>query len=236
MSRARGPDIEANYPDNPFNSKAGWGYMLLTNFLPNQGNGIYRLYAIATDREGHAVQLGTKVIGCDNANAAKPFGTIDTPVQGGISSGTFFNFGWVLTPMNGTVPKDGHTITVYVDGIALGNLSTPPNIYDAYRSDVSNNFPGLNNTGGPGAGEGGPIGAFSLNTTSYQNGVHTIHWIAYDDLGRGEGIGSRFFNILNAGSAPEPAPGAGARTSRSGSFDAAAFIRICPGQDRLRYK
>jgi len=203
------PDVETAQPNYPQNAAAGWGYMLLTNMLPNHGNGIYKLYAYATDKEGNTVLLGTKIIGCDNAHAEKPFGTIDTPGQGGTSGGTFYNFGWVLTPLNGTVPKDGHTITVYVDGVLLGNLSTPPNVYNQYRSDVSNNFPGLNNTGGPGAG--GPVGAFSLNTTGYSNGVHSIFWIAYDDLGRGEGIGSRFFNILNAGSSPESAPAAEAQ-------------------------
>ncbi len=199
------PDVEAANPGYPMSYKAGWGYMLLTNFLPNHGNGIYKLYAIATDLDGHTMTLGTKTITCDNANAVKPFGTIDTPGQGETVGGTFYNFGWVLTPLNGTVPKDGHTITVFVDSVLLGNLSTPPNVYNAYRPDVSGNFPGLNNTGGPGAGEGGPVGAFSLNTTGYANGVHSIFWIAYDDLGRGEGIGSRFFNILNGNGAPEPA-------------------------------
>ena len=194
------------------NYAAGWGYMLLTNFLPNHGNGTYKLYAIATDKEGNQVTLGTKTITCDNAHAVKPFGTIDTPAQGGTASGNrFVNFGWVLTPLTGTVPKDGHTITVYVDSVLLGNLSTPPNLYNAYRSDVSTNFPGLNNTGGPGAGQGGPVGAFFLDTTGYANGVHSIFWIAYDDLGRGDGIGSRFFNIANAGGSPEPAPTAGTR-------------------------
>ena len=201
------PDIETGYPGYPMNSTAGWGYMLLTNMLPNHGNGSYKLYAYATDMEGNVVPLGTTIFACDNLHAVKPFGTIDTPGQGGTSSGTFYNFGWVLTPLNGTVPKDGHTITVYVDGVLLGNLSTPPNVYNQYRSDVSGNFPGLNNTGGPG-GLGGPVGAFSLNTPGYANGVHTIHWIAFDDLGRGEGIGSRFFNIVNSGTAPEPAPAA----------------------------
>ena len=200
------PDIETGYPNYPMNYAAGWGYMLLTNFLPNQGNGTYKLYAIATDKEGHIVTLGTKTITCDNANAVKPFGTIDTPAQGGTASGNqFVNFGWVLTPLPGTVPKDGHLITVYVDSVLRGNLSAPPNLYNAYRPDVSNNFPGLNNTGGPGAGQE-PVGAFFLDTTQYANGIHTIWWIAYDDLGQGDGIGSRFFTIANAGGSPEPGP------------------------------
>ncbi len=58
------PDIETGYPSYPFNYAAGWGYMLLTNFLPNQGNGTYKLYAIATDKEGNQVTLGTKTITC----------------------------------------------------------------------------------------------------------------------------------------------------------------------------
>ncbi|NIM17494.1 MAG: DUF1565 domain-containing protein, partial [Candidatus Aminicenantes bacterium] len=32
------PDVEAAFPDYPNNSRAGWGYMMLTNFLPNNGN------------------------------------------------------------------------------------------------------------------------------------------------------------------------------------------------------
>jgi len=200
------PDVEALYTEYPLNYRGGWGYMLLTNFLPNHGNGTYVLYALAFDADGHTIELGAKTITCDNANAVKPFGTIDTPAQGGTVSGTFYNFGWVLTPLPGTVPKDGHLITVFVDAVLRGNLSTPPNVYNAYRPDVSNNFPGLNNTGGPGAGEGGPVGAFNLNTTGFANGVHSIFWIAYDDMGRGEGIGSRFFTIANTGGSPEPAP------------------------------
>ncbi|MCP5046964.1 MAG: hypothetical protein GY940_07310, partial [bacterium] len=38
------PDVELTYPTYPFNYKAGWGYMMLTNFLPNGGNGTFTLY------------------------------------------------------------------------------------------------------------------------------------------------------------------------------------------------
>jgi len=204
------PDIEIGYPGYPMNYKAGWGYMLLTNFLPAQGNGTYKLHAFAADKEGNYALLGSKTIVCDNAHATKPFGTIDTPTQGGSAAGSpvagastsaFVNFGWVLTPQPKTVPKDGSTITVWVDGVQVGDLSTAPNVYNQYRVDVATSFPGLNNTGGPGAGEGGPVGAFFLNTAGYANGVHTIFWIATDDAGAADGIGSRYFNILNAGAA-----------------------------------
>jgi len=193
------PDIEIAYPGYPMNYKAGWGYMLLTNFLPNQGNGTYKLHAFATDKEGHLVLLGSKTIVCDNGHAVKPFGTIDTPSQGGdASANPFLNFGWVLTPQPKTVPKDGSTIEVYVDGVKVGDLKTAPNVYDQYRVDVATAFPGLNNSNGP-------VGAFFLDTTKYANGVHTIFWIATDDAGAADGIGSRYFNVMNAGSAADAA-------------------------------
>jgi len=186
------PDVETAYPAYPFNGRAGWGYMLLTNFLPARGNGTFRIHAFAADKDGHEILLGSKTITCDNAHAVKPFGTIDTPAQGGEASGAAFPvFGWVLTPMPKTVPKDGSTITVWIDGVELGDLSSPPNVYDQYRSDVSGLFPGLNNSDGP-------VGAYFLDTTKYANGVHSIHWIATDNAGQADGIGSRYFNILNS--------------------------------------
>jgi len=201
------PDIETGYPGYPMNYKAGWGYMLLTNFLPNQGNGTYKLHAFATDKEGNQVLLGSKTITCSNATAVKPFGTIDTPAQGGDTSGsTFVNFGWVLTPMPKTVAKDGSAIDVYVDSVKVGNLATAPNVYNQYRVDVATAFPGLNNSSGP-------VGAFYLDTTKYANGVHTIHWIATDDAGAADGIGSRYFNIVNTGA-----------TRTAGQMNAAVII------------
>ena len=192
------PDVEQAISSYPLSYRAGWGYMLLTNFLPGQGNGSFKLYAIATDMEGNKVTLGTKMIGCSNATAVKPFGAIDSPAQGGDALGnSYWNFGWVLTPLTKTVPKNGSTILVYVDGAYVGNLSTAPNVYNQYRADVSEAFPGLNNTGAPGVG--GPVGAYFLDTTTYPNGVHTIAWVATDDGGATDGIGSRYFNVINTG-------------------------------------
>jgi len=100
------PDVEAAYPGYPQNSRAGWGYMLLTNFLP-LGDGPYNLLAYATDLEGNEVLLGSKSIIVDNANAVLPFGAIDTPAQGGTASGNpYYNFGWALTPQPNFVPLD----------------------------------------------------------------------------------------------------------------------------------
>jgi len=182
------PDVEQAYPDYPNNYKAGWGYMMLTNFLPNSGNGTFIIDAIATDVEGHQVTLGSKTVIVDNANAVKPFGAIDTPTQGGSASGSSFrNQGWVLTPLPNAIPIDGSTIEVYIDGIMLGNP-----IYNLYRSDVATLFPGYANSNGA-------LAYFDFDTTTYTNGVHTIMWIATDDATNADGIGSRYFSIQNSG-------------------------------------
>jgi hypothetical protein len=182
------PDIEQQYPDYPNNYKAGWGYMLLTNFLPDGGNGYYTFHVIAEDWEEHAVTLATKTVFCDNQNAVKPFGAIDTPVQGGKASGPdFVNFAWALTPLPNTIPRDGSTMNVWVDGVPLGNP-----VYNRYRRDIAGLFPGYNNSNGAG-------GHFYLDTTPYENGMHTIAWSVKDDAGNINGIGSRYFTIWNTG-------------------------------------
>jgi hypothetical protein len=182
------PDVEQVYHSYPKNYQAGWGYMLLTNFLLNGGSGSYTLYAKASDAEGNQVTLGSKRITIDNANAVKPFGAIDTPGQGGAASGrSFINWGWVLTPQPNSIPTDGSTINVYVDGIKLGHPT-----YNIYRADIAALFPGYANSNGA-------VGYFYLDTTAFENGVHTIQWTAKDSNGNSDGIGSRYFSIANTG-------------------------------------
>jgi hypothetical protein len=80
------PNIDATYPNEPLNYRAGWGYMLVTNLLPT-GNGTFNLHAIASNKAGQTFDLGTRTITVDNAHASKPFGTIDTPDQRASASG-----------------------------------------------------------------------------------------------------------------------------------------------------
>ena len=114
-----------------------------------------------------------------------PFGTIDTPGQGEVVSGTVINFGWALTPQPGVIPTDGSTIWVYVDGVPVGQP-----VYDQYRQDIADAFPGYANSDGA-------VGYYFLDTTQLANGLHTIEWLVTDDLGRAQGIGSRFFWVFN---------------------------------------
>jgi hypothetical protein len=183
------PDVEQAYPDYPNNYRSGWGYMMLTNFLPD---GQLVLKAIATDNTGHQVELGTKTITVDNANAVDPFGAIDTPTQGGEASGTKYrNNGWALTPQPNKIPIDGSTINVFIDGVPVDNVH-----YNLYRSDIANLFPTYANANGA-------WGYLDFDTTACANGVHTIAWSATDNAGNTDGIGSRYFSIQNTGGAPK---------------------------------
>lgn len=182
------PDIEALYPQYPMSNKAGWGYMMLSNMLPNQGNGAFTFVIVATDAEGNETILNTINVTGDNANAVKPFGAIDTPEQGEtISGGNYVNFGWALTPPPNTIPTDGSTIIVWVDGQPLGNPD-----YGDYRVDIATLFPQCNNSDGA-------IGYYYLDTTAYDNGIHTIAWSVEDDAQNKDGVGSRYFHIQNSG-------------------------------------
>jgi hypothetical protein len=182
-----------------------------------------------------------------NDTIAKPFGAIDTPTQGQTVSGSLWNAGWTLTPDSNTtaeagdilMPLTGASQSAVIDGVIVGPLTAynqcrgdvgfvvPAGVY--CNDDVSNIF-GNPTPQGPftprtanatkhrnlDAGRG-PIGAYWLDTTTLTNGVHTIVWFAYDSAGRSEGIGSRYFTVLN-GSADTVA----ARSDRSGGTSAAA--------------
>jgi hypothetical protein len=181
------PDIEQAYPSYPMNYKAGWGYMMLTNFLPNQGNGTFRMVAVARDFSGHEQILGTNTITCDNADAVKPFGAIDTPVPGETVNGSSYrNIGWTLTPMPNKIPEDGSTIDLYIDGIRQESSA----VYNILRQDIAALFPGYANSNGA-------LVYFDIDTNIFNNGIHTIQWAVADDAGNADGIGSRYFTVRN---------------------------------------
>jgi len=181
-------DIQTHpvYSTYPRSSRAGWGFMLLTNTLPGQGNGTYTFFIYAQDREGGTTLLGTRTITCSNATSATPFGTIDRPTQGETVSGAnYYNWGWALTPLSKTIPVDGSTLMVFIDGVPVGNPS-----YGYFRSDIATVFPGLNNTNAS-------VGFRVIDTTALTNGRHAIAWSVRDDAGVVTGIGSRYFTVSN---------------------------------------
>ena len=190
------PDVAAVFPTYPANTKAGWGFMVLTNVLPNQGTGTYVFQMWAKDREGTSIVLGTRTMTCTNNVSTLPFGAIDTPAQGGVASGAAYPvFGWVLSRTARADPPGGGSVTVQVDGVSVGSPSGWTE-----RSDLTAFFPTF-----PGIGTA--LGVFTLDTTAYTNGLHTIHWVVTDNLGRSEGIGSRFFTVSNGVSLTTAAEG-----------------------------
>ncbi|MDQ1353538.1 MAG: hypothetical protein QG657_3844, partial [Acidobacteriota bacterium] len=62
--------------------------------------------------------------------------------------------------------------------------------YNIYRSDIASLFPGYNNSNGA-------LAYYDFNTTSFDDGLHTIVWVATDNATNSDGIGSRYFNIQN---------------------------------------
>lgn len=188
------PDVAAAYPDYPFNHRAGWGYMLLSYFLPGSGNGPCTLEAVAEDRDRHQTSLGRKTIQTDNAHAVNPFGAIDSPSQGGTASGSkYLHGGWTLTPPPHSIPKSG-AITLYIDGVNSGNI-----IYGLRRRDIEALFPGYRNQSAAGA-------YYFLDTTRWADGLHTIAWSVTDSAGHTDGVGSRYFSINNGAVSKNTSP------------------------------
>ena len=191
------PDVAGIYHMHPQNTRAGWGYMLLTNLLPSLGNGTFKLYAFADDSDGHSTLLGTKTITCANSKAVAPFGAIDTPVQGATVSGVVDNFGWTLgVGGHGSNPPNGGTVNVFIDGVPVGVPGAWTN-----RPDLSAAFPAAQYPGVATA-----LAVFTFDTTQLTNGIHTISWGVTDSAGNVAGIGSRYFNVANfTGSLTAPA-------------------------------
>lgn len=179
------PDVAALYANYPRASRAGWGYLMLTRGLVWEGAGPFKLYAYAHDADGHITLLGSKTVGVNNAIATKPFGTIDTPGQGVTVSGMVDNFGWVLTRPGRTIPEQN--VVIYIDGVAIGSpggLSTRPDLEAAF--------------GGQGFDTSQAQRVLTFDSRNYSDGLHTIGWLVIDSTGEADGVGSRFFRILNA--------------------------------------
>ena len=177
-------DVAAAFPGLPMNDQAGWGYMLLSNMLPNGGNGLFTMSVVATDVEGHSVEIAERHINGQNAASSLPFGTIDTPTQGQTVSGTIVNFGWALAQPGKDISADSSTIDVLIDGVTVGHPGSR-----AARGDITAAFPAFVTDHA--------VGGYVLDTTTLANGLHSIAWIVSDSSGATQGVGSRFFTVAN---------------------------------------
>jgi hypothetical protein len=176
--------VFAAFPGVPLNDQAGWGYMLLSNMLPNGGNGAYTISVVATDVDGHSVQIAVRHITGNNSGSLLPFGTIDTPTQGQTVSATIVNFGWALAQAGRDVPADSSTISVLIDGAVVGHPGQRSS-----RTDITAAFPTF--------ATDHAVGGFVLDTTTLTNGVHMIAWVVTDRSRSTQGVGSRIFSVGN---------------------------------------
>lgn len=137
----------------------------MTNMLPGGSQGTYTLDAVATNIADKQISLGTKTITCDNAHSVKPFGAIDSPAWGEVVSGSSVKIsGWALTPQPKTIPTNGSTISIYVDGKFIGHPT-----YNEYREDMAVMFPEYSNSQGAGW-------SLLLDASAYQDAPHSISW------------------------------------------------------------
>ena len=182
------PDVAASYPSHPNNTRAGWGYLMLTNMLPNQGNGTFTFHILADDANGNTTLLGSRTITCTNAAATMPFGAIDTPAQGQTVSGVVNNVGWVLSPgARRADPPGGGTVRVVIDGVLVGS----PGGWTS-RPDIAALLPAAKDSSAHFV-----VGVLTLNSASLANGVHTIAWVVTDRQGVAAGVGTRYFTVAN---------------------------------------
>jgi hypothetical protein len=196
-TRVRGARSDITGAFTPGVMSAGWGLMVLSNVLPNGGNGTFVLSAYAEDIEGGRTRLGQTTVTFDNTSSPYPFGTIDIPGQGATVSGMLNNQGWVLAQPGRSIPFDGSTIRLFIDGVERPNLAG----YGFARPDVAAlfPFPTYPNANGPAA-------QFTLDTTQFADGMRTIVWVVRDDQNVVQGIGSRYIHVNNGAASQVTAP------------------------------
>jgi sugar lactone lactonase YvrE len=183
-----------------------------------------------------------------NDALAKPFGTIDVPAEGATVSGAVATFGWALTPDANTVadgtdvviPPNGSSIVVFVDGLPISTVTynqcrvgaNPTPDGDYCRDDIASIFghvapqeTGAIRSSNPtrhrnlDAGRGA-IGSAVIDTTALTPGLHTLAWSVTDSANRVEGIGSRYFTVINgADTMPEPRAALARATGANAALD-----------------
>jgi hypothetical protein len=149
---------------------------------------------------------------------------VDTPDPGITVSGEYTSFAWALTLPPYSIPTDGSTIWVGIDGQVVAHP-----VYNQYREDVAAAFPNFVNSRGA-------VGYYTFDTTKLSNGSHTISWLVADNGGRSQEIGSRAFQVRNAPppnsqktQTSSPQPAAGGVMLRQGFDQNQAMQTLSPG-------
>jgi len=194
------PDVEVVSSTAPQAHRAGWGYTLVTNALPDVqrglrhgGQGTFELSAVAVDDDNQFTVLGRQAITVDNDHATIPFGAIATPSVAAPAA-TITSVGWALTQRGKCIDVSRtDSYTVYVDGVprtlTQGGASANwfPGLADP---QIAAAYPGLCNTTNA-------LAAYRVDVTrlGLENGLHTLRWDATDAGGNVGSIGNAAFFV-----------------------------------------
>jgi hypothetical protein len=147
-------DVCASYPNSPGCPNVGWNFVLDTTLL---ADGTHTLQVTATSAGGESsAQAQTFQVSNGSSDSVKV--DIDSPSAGQSLTGTTTLYGWALDSSG--VPVQ--SVVVLVDGVQSGTAS-----YGTNRPDACAQFPTAG--GCPNVGWG-----YSLNTTAFANGLHTL--------------------------------------------------------------
>ena len=181
------PDVAAVNPSVPFNTRAGWGYLLLTNMLPNQGNGTFTLHMDAIDAEGNTTRVGSRTF-VERQRQRDAAVRRDRHARAG---GQRLGHGVRELRLGADAESEEHPDRRIDDhrlhrwrAVGEARLQQLP---ARRRRRCSRGSPT------PTARSG----YRTFDTTTFTNGVHTIAWVVSDSAGEAEGIGSRYFTVNN---------------------------------------
>jgi beta-N-acetylglucosaminidase len=162
------PDVYSAYPQYK-NANAGYQYTLNTKVLTN---GQHNLTVRETGKYGTSKELDRLTVNVQNIPTV---GSIDSPLSGTQSNGEINVSGWFLDVSG--VSK----IEVFVDGTYIGQAQ-----YGIARPDVQQAYPEFQN--------GNSGYRFTLNTSQFSQGEHTVTVKETGNNGSTSSLNSTFIN------------------------------------------
>jgi hypothetical protein len=169
------PDVCAVFPGRPGCPNVGFMYPLNTASL---SAGMHTITAVAADTDG-TPDLGSYTVTVSVTASAPPLVYVDSVAPGAMVSGIVTVSGWAIDSATAI-----GSVQVKVDAAVVGTAT-----YGLARPDVCAAFPGR--PGCPNVGF-----AYSLNTTSWSSGNHTITVVATDSDGVADS-GSYSLNVVH---------------------------------------
>ncbi len=169
------PDVCAAFANQQDCPNVGWTYALNTTAFKD---GQHVLEAVAAAADGsHAIATTSFTIANANGTAANPIQMIiDTPLAGSSNSGKITVAGWAFDPsaflnISIAVDTDSTIVNAYYPGAFSATTGLP-------RPDVCAVFNNAANCANSGW-------FYTLDTTQYPNGMHTLSVIASENMNGG---------------------------------------------------